>query len=161
MVWPNEYAKVAHPDPEVDRKLAATSGFTNMSVIEQPAIGFSVPEAVDLVFTAQNYHDYPDAFMGHIDPLLFDRAVFKSLKPGGIFVIVDHVAQAGSGLRDTNTLHRIDPVLVKRQVTSVGFRFEGSSSALRNPADNHTLKVFDPSIRGRTDQFIFKFRKPR
>jgi predicted methyltransferase len=160
MIWPNEYAKEAQPDPETDRKLAQTPGFQNISVIEQPGAAFAVPEPVDLVFTAQNYHDYPDKFMGRIDPLVFDRAVYRALKPGGVFLIVDHVAQAGSGMRDTDTLHRIDPAIVRKQVESVGFRFVGESDVLRNPVDDHTRTVFDKAIRGHTDQFIFKFRKP-
>ena len=160
LIWPNEYAKEAHPDPEVDRQLAKSPGFGNITVIDQPAAAFSTPEPVDLVFTAQNYHDYPDVFMGRVDPVGFDRAVYRSLKPGGVFLIVDHVAQAGSGMRDTDTLHRIDPAVVKAQVRSVGFVFAGESPVLRNPQDDHTLKVFDPAIRGHTDQFVYKFRKP-
>jgi predicted methyltransferase len=161
VVWPDEYAKVAHPDPENSKKLAATPGFGNITVLEQPAAAFATPEPVDMVLTVQNYHDYPDEFMGKVDPIAFDRAVFKSLKPGGIFLVVDHVAAAGSGLRDTDTLHRIDPAIVKKELAEVGFEFVGESSALRNPADDHTKKVFDPSIRGHTDQFIYKFRRPK
>jgi predicted methyltransferase len=89
-----------------------------------------------------------------------NKAVFASLKPGGVFVIVDHVAETGSGLRDTDTLHRIDPAVVKTQVAAAGFVFEGESDVLRNPADDHKRVVFDKSIRGHTDQFVFKFRKP-
>ena len=70
------------------------------------------------------------------------------------------MAAPGSGARDTNTLHRIDPAIVKSQVTAAGFRFVGESRVLANPADDHAKKVFDPSIRGHTDQFVFKFRKP-
>jgi pimeloyl-ACP methyl ester carboxylesterase len=72
------------------------------------------------VFTSQNYHDYPDKFMGNVDPLSFDRAVYKALKPGGVFLIVDHVAEAGSGMRDTDTLHRIDPAIVKQELSTLG-----------------------------------------
>ena len=159
-IWTQEYAAEAHPDPENSRKLAASPGFGNITVLDQPAAAFSTPEPVDMVFTSQNYHDYPDKFMGKVDPVAFDRQVFKALKPGGTFLVVDHVAEAGSGLRDTDTLHRIDPAIVKRQVTSVGFVFAGESKALRNPADDHKKAVFDNSIRGHTDQFIYKFRKP-
>jgi len=160
VVWPNEYAAESHPDPENSAKLAATPGYGNITVLNEPAAAFSTPERVDMVFTSQNYHDYPDKFMGHVDPLSFDRQVYNALKPGGVFFIVDHVADAGSGLRDTDTLHRIDPAIVKKQVTSVGFRFVGESDLLRNPADDHTKAVFDAAIRGHTDQFVFKFRKP-
>ncbi len=160
MIWPNEYAKEAQPDPVKNQDLAKT-GYPNTSVILQPGAAFATPEPVDLVFTVQNYHDYPDKFMGKIDPMVFNRAVFKALKPGGVFLIVDHTAEAGSGMRDTDTLHRIDPAIVKKQVTDTGFVFEGESSVLRNPADDLKKVVFDKAIRGHTDQFIYKFRKPK
>ena len=131
------------------------------SVLVQPATQFSTPEPVDLVFTSQNYHDYPDKFMGNLDPVAFDRQVYDALKPGGLFVVIDHVAPAGSGMSDTDTLHRIDPAIVKKQVESAGFVFDGESQVLRNPKDPHDIKVFDKSIRGHTDQFVYRFRKPR
>jgi predicted methyltransferase len=159
MIWPDEYAKEAQPDPVKNEELAKT-GYPNTSVILQPGAAFSAPEPVDLVFTVQNYHDYPDKFMGKIDPMIFNRAVYKALKPGGVFLVVDHTAEAGSGMRDTDTLHRIDPAIVKKQVTDAGFVFEGESKVLRNPADDLKKLVFDKSIRGHTDQFIYKFRKP-
>jgi predicted methyltransferase len=120
----------------------------------------SAPEPVDLVFTAQNYHDYHDPFMGPVDMAGFDKRVYDALKPGGLFVVIDHAAPAGSGLADTDTLHRIDPAVVKQEVEAAGFVFDGESDALRNPADAHDLKVFDKSIRGHTDQFVYRFRKP-
>jgi predicted methyltransferase len=129
-------------------------------VLTQPAAHLSAPQPVDLVFTSQNYHDYPDEFMGKVDPAVLDKQVFDVLKPGGLYVIIDHVAEAGSGMRDTDTLHRIDPAIVKKQVEAAGFVFDGESVVLRNPADPHTIKVFDKSIRGHTDQFIYRFRKP-
>ena len=113
------------------------------------------------MFTVQNYHDYPDKFMGKIDPMVFNRAVFKALKPGGTFLIVDHVAEAGSGMRDVDTLHRIDPAIVKQQVLAAGFVFEAEGNVLRNAADTHKIMVFDKTIRGHADQFIYRFRKPR
>ncbi len=76
-------------------------------------------------------------------------------------MVLDHSAPAGSGLADTNTLHRIDADVVKQEVTAAGFEFVGSSDVLANAADPRTAKVFDPSIRGKTDQFILKFRKPK
>jgi predicted methyltransferase len=160
MIWPTEYAKEAQPDPVKNEELAKT-GYANTSVILQPGAAFATPEPVDLVFTVQNYHDYPDKFMGKIDPMVLNRAVYKALKPGGIFLVVDHTAEAGSGMRDTDTLHRIDPAIVKKQVTDAGFVFVGESAALKNPGDDLKKLVFDKSIRGHTDQFIYKFRKPR
>ncbi|GAB2585555.1 class I SAM-dependent methyltransferase [Dyella jejuensis] len=159
-LWPNEYAKEDADNVAGSEKLAADPHYANVSVLKQPAAQLSAPQTVDLVFTAQNYHDYPDAFMGKVDPIAFDRQVYAALKPGGLFVVIDHVAPAGSGMADTDTLHRIDPAIVKKQVESVGFVFAGESSVLRNPNDPHTIKVFDKSIRGHTDQFMYRFRKP-
>jgi len=160
-VWPEPYDKESTPDSDNLRKLATQPGYTNISVAIQPADALTAPKPLDVVFTSQNYHDYPDKFMGPTDPAILNKAVFASLKPGGVFVIVDHVAEAGSGLRDTDTLHRIDPEIVKKQVAAAGFVFEGESDVLRNPADDHKVKVFDKSIRGHTDQFVFRFRKPK
>ena len=159
-VWPEPYDKVSHPNSDDLRKFGTQPGWTNISVDIQAADALKAPEPLDVVFTSQNYHDYPDKFMGSIDPSVLNRAVFAALKPGGVYVIVDHVAQAGAGMRDTDTLHRIDPQIVKQQVVAAGFEFAGESEILRNPADSHTNKVFDPAIRGHTDQFVFKFRKP-
>jgi predicted methyltransferase len=133
----------------------------NVIALVAPVDQFATPEKVDIIWTSQNYHDLHDPFMGPADMAVFDKAVFNALRPGGVFVVLDHAAEAGSGVRDTNTLHRIDPAAVKREVTAVGFTFAGESDVLRNPADPHTKLVFDPSIRGHTDQFIYKFRKPR
>ena len=159
-VWPNEYAKEDADDVAGSQKLAADPHYANVSVLTQPANQLSAPEPVDLVFTSQNYHDYPDKFMGKVDPAVLNKQVFDALKPGGLWVIIDHVAPAGSGMADTDTLHRIDPAIVKKQVEAAGFVFDGESEALRNPHDPHTIKVFDKSIRGHTDQFIYRFRKP-
>ncbi len=159
-VWPNEYAKEDGEDVAGSKKLAADPHYANVSVLTQPADLLSSPQPVDLVFTSQNYHDYPDKFMGKVAPAVLNKQVFAALKPGGLWVVIDHVAPAGSGMADTETLHRIDPAIVKQQALAAGFVFDGESNALRNPADPHTIKVFDKSIRGHTDQFIYRFRKP-
>lgn len=131
----------------------------NITVTIWPVGKLPVPRPVDLVWTSQNYHDLHN--IKGLDVVDFDRAVYEALKPGGIYLVLDHVAPAGSGLSDTSTLHRIDPEVVKKEVMSAGFQFVGQSNVLRNPHDPHTKIVFDPSIRGHTDQFIYKFRKPR
>ena len=159
-VWPKPMAAEGGDAVKSYGALTRTAGYRNVSSATEPADAFSVPAKVDLVFTSQNYHDYPDKFMGHVDPSTLDKQVFAALKPGGIFLVVDHADAAGTGMSDTDTLHRIDPAIVKQQVTAVGFTFVGSSDLLANPADDHTKKVFDPAIRGHTDQFIYKFRKP-
>ncbi|MGH8371102.1 MAG: class I SAM-dependent methyltransferase [Gammaproteobacteria bacterium] len=160
-VWPDQMMKYATKSYPEWQALVATPHYANVSLLQQPGAQLSVPEPVDVVFTCQNYHDYHDPFMGPVDMLAFDKQVFGALKPGGLFVVIDHVAPAGSGISDTNTLHRIDPAVVKKEVEAAGFVFDGESNALRNPADPHTIAVFDKSIRGHTDQFIYRFRKPK
>jgi predicted methyltransferase len=140
------------------RALAADPNYGNVSVVEMSLSKLATPEPVDLYFTAQNYHDLHN-FPG-LDLAAFNKAVFDSLKPGGLYVILDHSAEAGSGFRDTSTLHRIDPEAVKKEVSAAGFVFVASSSVLANSADPRTAKVFDPTVRGKTDQFMLKFRKP-
>ena len=159
-VWPDEMGKYSAKSFANWQQLIATPHYANVSLLKQPAAQLNAPKPVDLVFTAQNYHDYHDSFMGPVDMAKFDKEVYAALKPGGLFVVIDHVAADGSGLADTDTLHRIDPAVVKQEVEAAGFVFDGESQALRNPADSHDKKVFDPSIRGHTDQFIYRFRKP-
>jgi predicted methyltransferase len=158
-VWPNELGKYQAKGIAKWQGLAKST-YTNVSLLQQPAAMLSVPQKVDVVFTAQNYHDYHDPFMGPVDMKKFDKQVYDALKPGGVFVVIDHIAPAGSGTSDTNTLHRIDPAVVKQEVESAGFVFDGESDALKNPKDPLNIKVFDKSIRGHTSQFIYKFRKP-
>jgi predicted methyltransferase len=158
-VWPDEMAKYSAKS-FADWEGLVKGTYTNVSLLKQPAAMLSVPQKVDVVFTSENYHDYHDPFMGPVDMKKFDKQVFDALKPGGVFIVIDHIAPAGSGVSDTNTLHRIDPEVVKQEVESAGFVFDGSSDALVNPKDPLEVKVFDPSIRGHTSQFIYRFRKP-
>jgi predicted methyltransferase len=140
----------ATPDPK----------FPNFTALVAPANDFAPPVPVDLIWLSDNYHDFHDPFFAPADIAKINAAVFKALKPGGIYLILDHAAEQGSGLRDTNTLHRIDEAAVKAEVEAAGFKLVGESAVLRNPADDHTKRIFDPSIRGRTDQFVLRFRKP-
>jgi predicted methyltransferase len=134
--------------------------YRNVTLLTGPVNQFTVPERLDVLWTAQNYHDLHDTFMGPASINILNKAFFDSLKPGGVLIIIDHIAALGSGLRDTETLHRIDPASVRREVEAAGFLFEAEIDDLRNAEDDHTRTVFDPLIRGKTDQFVFKFRKP-
>jgi predicted methyltransferase len=140
------------------KAIAADPNYPNVSVVVLPLPQLATPVPVDLVFTAQNYHDLHNF---PVDVVAFNRTILASLKPGGLYVVLDHSAPAGSGLADTKTLHRIDADVVKQEVTAAGFEFVGASDVLANAADSRTAAVFDPSIRGKTDQFILKFRKPK
>jgi predicted methyltransferase len=146
----------AQPAPDA---IAADPAYANVTVValSRPP---TVPEPVDLIWTAQNYHDLHLSRL-QVDVPDFNKAMFDALKPGGAYVVLDHAALPGSEVGVADTLHRIDPEIVKREVVAAGFVFEGESSVLRNPADPRNVNVFDASIRGSTDQFIYKFRKPR
>ncbi len=160
-VYAVEPAEVVKVHPEVlstMSRLAAQPG-SNVVVLASPVNAMGLPRDLDAVFIRQNYHDLHDKFMGPADVPAFNRAVYAALKPGGVFVVLDHAAP-GTGLGATETLHRIDPAVVKAEVTAAGFVLDGESAVLANPTDPHDKNVFDPSIRGRTDQFLFRFRKP-
>jgi len=144
------------------KAIAADPAYANVSVQPTPLPNFTAPEPLDLVWTSLNYHDLKNPMGGAtLDTVAMDKAIFAALKPGGTFIVIDHAAAPGSGARDTGTLHRIDPAVVKEEVTAAGFELVAESDVLKNPADDHTAKVFDADIRGKTDQFIFKFRKPK
>jgi predicted methyltransferase len=147
------------PDPvAATTAIAAEPAYSTVSVQVVTPNDLKVPGPADVIFTAQNYHDVHN--VPNVDIAGFNKAMFNALKPGGTYIVLDHAAAAGSGTRDTSTLHRIDPQTVKSEVEAAGFVLAGESNVLANPQDTRELKVFDPSIRGKTDQFIFKFRKP-
>jgi predicted methyltransferase len=159
-VQPAEIVK-GHPAALAALKtITADPAYANVEIstpaIDDPAL----PPGLDAVFIRQNYHDLHDKFMGPADVAGFNRHVYAALKPGGVFVVLDHAAAAGSGLSATGTLHRIDIAAVKSEVEAAGFVLDGESAVLANPADNHSKMVFDPSIHGHTDQFLLRFRKP-
>ena len=159
-VWPQAYARSAMGNVADLRKLSADKYYGNIVTQVQPSMTLSAPEPIDVVWTSQNFHDYPDEFMGKGDPAQLAKDAFKILKPGGTLMIIDHMAREGRGFSDTDTLHRVDPSAVRKIVESAGFKFEGESKALNNPTDPRDIPVFDKSIRGRTSQFAYKFVKP-
>jgi predicted methyltransferase len=132
---------------------------SNVTADSQQAADFSLPAGLDVVWTSENYHDLHNKMFGTPDMKAFDTAIFKALKPGGVFIVEDHAAQPGSGARDTETLHRIDARLVRREVTSAGFVLVAASDVLRHPDDAHTARVFE--LHGKSDKFLLKFRKPK
>jgi predicted methyltransferase len=145
------------PPPDADKDIP--NPCTNVSADSKAAADFSLPSELDVVWTSENYHDLHNKMFGAPDMKAFDSAIFKALKPGGVFIIEDHAAEAGSGARDTDTLHRIDAKLVKQEVTSAGFVFVAASEVLHNADDPHTAKVFE--MPGKSDKFLLKFRKPK
>jgi len=157
---PVEMDKAAPKGLKSLNSFAGTAAYPNVSLLVQPVAGISVPEPVDLIWTSMNYHDLHDPFLGSPDMAQFNKTIFNALKPGGIFLVLDHVAADGTGFSKTDDLHRVDPAAVKAEVLAAGFQFVGESTVLRNPHDDHSLPVFDKAIRGKTDRFIYKFRRP-
>ncbi len=148
----------------IAKVMAAEPGRGNIEVVSDPLASPPPPEfmnAANVVWTFENYHDFHDSFMKGADVDAFNRAVFQILKPGGVYVIIDHAAEAGSGLKHTEDLHRIDPAALRAEVQKAGFVFDGESKVLADPSDPHTALVFDPKVRGKTDRFAYRFMKPR
>lgn len=149
---------------DIAKATAAEPGRGNVTVISDPLASPPEPKyfnTIDVAFTFENYHDFHDSFMKGADVDAFDKAMFALIKPGGYFLIVDHAAQAGSGLKHTEDLHRIDPAAVRAELEKAGFKFVSESKVLANPDDPKDKLVFDPSIRGKTDRFAYLFIKPK
>jgi predicted methyltransferase len=153
------YAMAGRPSPAL-QELAAARPNVVITVAEAGTV--PAPEPVDVVWTTLNYHDFKNARVGEGDgAAAINAAAFRALKPGGLYLVVDHDTAAGAGASQTSTLHRIEGALVRREVESAGFRLDASSDLLRHPADDHSAKVMETGIRGKTDQFVLRFRKPR
>lgn len=116
------------------------------------------PDSLDVVMIVLFYHD---TYWQKIDRAAMNASLLRALVPGGRYVVIDHHAEAGSGARDVETLHRVDAEEVKGDVLAAGFELDGESDVLRRSEDDRKLGVFDKAIRGKTDRFAFRFRKPR
>jgi predicted methyltransferase len=145
---------------DATKQVLSDPGRSNVVLDLAPLGTFHTPVKLDIFWTTNNYHDLHVPKYANVDMAAFNKLVFDSLKPGGIYFIVDHAAASGTGATLSPTLHRIDETTVINEVTAAGFWLVGESNILRNPADDHTKIVFDPAIRFKTDQFILKFRKP-
>ena len=156
---PEEFIRFQASYGENQKKVAGA--YANVTPVTTTLGDIDLPDGLDLVMTVQNYHDF------HLKPFPTDTAakvnaeVFKALKPGGVYLVVDHVAAAGAGLEAADKVHRIEPSIVKQEVEAAGFKLEAESPLLKTADDPHTTNVFDPAIRGKTDQFVMKFRKPK
>lgn len=137
--------------------ILSKAGYVNVEGSVQPmdAIKFDAP--VDVIFMSQLYHDQ---IWQKVDVAKMNKAIFDALKPGGVFFVIDHTGPGVTTVEQIDKSHRIEPSLVKAQVLAAGFKLAAESDLLRNPNDPHTANVFDASIRGKTDQFVFKFVRP-
>jgi len=136
--------------------------YPNATMARSAYDALSYPEPLDVVFISQFYHDLALAAYNLGDRAELNRTAFEALRPGGLYIVIDHAAVDGAPVETDaeTTLHRIDQATVRREVEAAGFVFDGDLDVLRNPADARTLGVFDDTIRGRTDQFVMRFRKP-
>jgi predicted methyltransferase len=144
-----------------DNKLLSQGNWKNVSMDAKPFGTVSFPKPLDIAWVTQNYHDLKVAEFGKVDTLSFDDAVYKALKPGGIFFILDH--QGAADLTDAQIakMHRINRDIVVKEVTSAGFKLLDEGNFLRRSTDDHTLPIFDKKIQGHTDQYALKFIKPK
>lgn len=138
-------------------KALTAGGYPNVVNSVQPMAEIKFDQPVDMIFMSQLYHDQ---IWQKVDIAQMNKAIFSALKPGGVFFIIDHVGNGVTTVEQIDKLHRIDPALVKEQVLAAGFKLAAESDLLRNAGDTGEKNVFDPSLRGRTDQFVYKFVKP-
>jgi len=143
-----------------DRKMLAEGKWKNVSLDVQKFGTVKFAQPLDLAWVTQNYHDLKIAQYGPVDTVAFDKAVFDALKPGGIFFVLDHEGWAGMTDADIAKVHRIEKAKVIQEATSAGFKLAGEGTFLSRPTDDHHLPIFDPKVRGHTDQYALKFVKP-
>jgi predicted methyltransferase len=140
---------------------AVAAAYKNVVPLRPSAGALTLPEPVDAIVTVQNWHDLHLKAAPAGTAEFIAKALFASLKPGGVFVVVDHAAAAGTGANDSDKLHRIEPGFARAEIEKAGFVFDGELKTWSNPDDPRTALVFDPAIRGKTDQFAYRFRKPK
>ncbi len=151
--------KTQNKDP--DNQFAALKAiYKNLGVIHGPLPQFVTPQAVDVVWTSQNYHDMHNKQYA-MDVNEVNKAIYKSLKPGGYYVIIDHKAADSAGDDVTEALHRIKESTVKQEVEAAGFKLVAESKDLNYSSDDGTKRVFEADVKGKTNQFMLKFQKPR
>ncbi len=141
------------------KKVLSEPGRGNVALDLAPLGDFHLNQKVDLFWTTLNYHDLHVPKYAKVDMAVFNKHVFDSLKPGGLYFIVDHAAAPGTGATLSPKLHRIDEQTVIKEVTGAGFKLVGRSDILHRTSDDHTKLVFDPSVRFKTDQFILMFKR--
>jgi predicted methyltransferase len=133
--------------------------YANLGTIHGPLGNFVTPEKVDVVWISDNYHDTHNKSYA-ADVAGMNKAVFAALKPGGLYVIVDHRAAKGAGAGSTEALHRMDEDIAKQEVEAAGFKLVAESKLLTRPSDDNKKRVFEEGEHDHTDQMMLKFRKP-
>jgi predicted methyltransferase len=145
---------------EADNKVVAELKRPNLSVDAEPFGQFKLPGKADLFWITQNYHDLHIAKYGVVDMAAFNKAVFAALRTGGTYFILDHDAKPGTTDEQISRLHRIPKAELIKEVTAAGFKLVAEGKFLERPGDDLTKTVFDPAIRGKTNQYALKFVRP-
>lgn len=143
----------------------AAGRLTNVTRMEAELGDLRLPAgSLDVVLMSLVWHDTfyasPSEGMPPTDHAAVLAKLYSALKPGGVVAVIEHSARPGSGSADSETLHRLDEALAKKQFVAAGFVLDGASDLLRSPGDDRSLAVFDDKIRGKTDRFVLRFRKP-
>ena len=160
---PSEISDLKHDQVDRMRSLAKEPGRENVEAVAADLVAMpKVTQPVDVLWLHLFYHDLHTKLMGARGATAadFNRAVYERLKPGGFYVILDHAAAPGTGTNDAQSLHRIDPASVRKEVEAAGFVLDAESTVLANMEDPHSIKVFDPAIKNETDRFAYRFVKP-
>ena len=150
-------AKGQYPDNQLAPLKAA---YANVGVIHGLLEQFVTPTKVDVVWTSDNLHDMHNKSFGGLDLAAVNKAIYASLKPGGIYMVIDHRAAKGAGAASTEALHRMDEDIAKQEVLAAGFKLVSESKLLTRPSDDNTKKIFEAGEHDNTDQMVLKFRKP-
>ena len=151
---------IAFKKQYADDQAAVDAAYANVDAVAGPFAAPAFPVPLDTIITVQNFHDlYLKPFPAGTGDKA-SAALFAALKPGGTLVVVDHSAAKGSGTTLSDSLHRIDKAAVVAALTKAGFKLEAESDLYARPDDPRTANVFAPAIRGKTDQFALRFRKP-
>ncbi|SOB88325.1 Predicted methyltransferase [Sphingomonas guangdongensis] len=139
---------------------AAVKGRGNVVALRAGIAELTFPEPLDAIVTVQNWHDLHLKMAPANTGEYVAGKLFAALKPGGVLIVADNASAAGAGFTAADSLHRAEGAAVRAEIESAGFTFAGETRMWANPADPKTKIVFDPSIRGKADQFVYKFRKP-
>ena len=160
---PTEVAHFSNDPVGRMRTLAKEPGRENVEAVSTDLVAMpQVTQPADILWLHLFYHDLHTALIQKKGATAadFNRAVYERLKPGGFYVIIDHAAASGAGTNEAQSLHRIESASVREEVEAAGFILDAESTILANKDDQHSIKVFDPSIKGETDRFAYRFVKP-
>ncbi|MEE2565289.1 class I SAM-dependent methyltransferase [Hyphobacterium marinum] len=167
-VYAHNYQWVVDRFPNADTALTAIAGeYDNVDYYVATAadVMSGVDAPLDAAFIVLGYHDLiwqqPDIqTLTREERIASNRLIYDALRPGGVLIIIDHRAEDGSMDRDVDAFHRIGEAMVREEIEAAGFQLDGESDLLSNAEDTRDIGVFDPSIRGRTDRFVLRYRKP-